>query len=205
MKSKSLQWLELGATCPKKVIRNWCDKKTMLIVFFDDQGIVHVKFVPPKMIVTSNFYCGVLASLRENIRRKRPVLWKDNSYLILRDNALGHKAAHTITRMAETDMQSVRHPPYSLDLAPCDFWLFPTVKKQLAGIDFHTIPEVQDAVFKVLQLIPSKDFYDCINHKLPEQWRKCYAAGREYFEGDNVPILYPLYPLIESGSSSDSD
>lgn len=107
MKSQSLQWLQLGAPHPKKVIRNKCDKKTMLIAFFDDQGIVHVEFVPPKMTVTSNFYCGVLARLQENIRRKRPVLWQDNSYLLLHDNAPGHKAAHTITAMAETDMNSV--------------------------------------------------------------------------------------------------
>ncbi len=43
MKSKSCQWLELGAPRPKKAIRNRCDKKTMLITFFNDQGIVHLE------------------------------------------------------------------------------------------------------------------------------------------------------------------
>ncbi len=156
------------------------------------------------MTVMSNFYCGVLAQLRENIRRKCPVLWQDNSYLLLHDNAPGHKANHTVTAMAETDMNTVRHPPYSPDLAPCDFWLFPTVKKELAGHNFATIPELQDTVYKVIQSIPRHDFYDCIHNKLPERWRKCYAAGGEFFEGDNVPILYLPYPLDDSESSSES-
>ena len=47
MKSKSCQWLELGAPRPKKAIRNCQAKKTMLIAFFDDQGIMHLEFVPP--------------------------------------------------------------------------------------------------------------------------------------------------------------
>jgi hypothetical protein len=49
----------------------------MLIVFFDIQGIVHKKFVPPGQIVNGKFYCEVLKQLREQIRRKRPEKWKE--------------------------------------------------------------------------------------------------------------------------------
>ena len=55
----------------------------------------------------------------------------------------------------------VSHPPYSPDLAPCDFCLFPKV------IDSLTQEDVHEAF-----------------QKLFEQYNKCIAAGRDYFEGD---------------------
>ena len=46
--------------------------KTMLICFFDQEGIVHREFVPPGMTVNADFYCEVLRRLHVNVRRKRP-------------------------------------------------------------------------------------------------------------------------------------
>jgi len=48
----------------------------MLIVFFDVQGIVQLEFVPPGQTVNQEFYLEVLRRLRENVRRKRPELWR---------------------------------------------------------------------------------------------------------------------------------
>jgi hypothetical protein len=30
----------------------------------------------------------------------------------------------------------LQHPPYSPDFAPCDFWVFPTIKRELPGKKF---------------------------------------------------------------------
>jgi len=49
--------------------------KMMLICFFDQEGIVHQEFVPPGMMVNSDFYCDVLRRLRENVWHKRPQKW----------------------------------------------------------------------------------------------------------------------------------
>jgi hypothetical protein len=38
----------------------------------------------------------------------------------------------------------VPHPPYSLDLAPADFFLFPKLKTTLKGHRFQTIEEIQE-------------------------------------------------------------
>ena len=40
----------------------------------------------------------------------------------------------------------VPYPPYSPDLAPCDFWLFP----KLRGCHYETIKEMKEAVMKVI-------------------------------------------------------
>ena len=76
-------------------------------------------------------------------------------------------------------IKTVRHPPYSPDLAPCDFWLFP----KLRGCRYETIEEMKDAVTKVIDTLTQEDFHEAFQ-KLLERHKKCIAAGGDYFEGD---------------------
>ena len=46
-------------------------------------------------------------------------------------------------RVGECQITQVTQPPYSPDLAPCDFWLFPNLKSPLKGTRFQTINEIQ--------------------------------------------------------------
>ena len=75
---------------------------------------------------------------------------------------------------------TVRQPPYSRDLAPCDFWLFP----KLRGCRYETIEEMKEAVTKVIDTLTQEDFYRAFQ-KLLEWYIKCIAAGVDYFEGDS--------------------
>ena len=52
-------------------------------------------------------------------------------------------------------IKTVAHPPYSPDLAPRDFWLFP----QLKGCRYVTIEEMKEAVTKVIDMITQEDFH----------------------------------------------
>jgi hypothetical protein len=47
-------------------------------------------------------------------------------------------------------MAVIPHPPYSPDLAPCDFFLFPKMKLKLKGRRFDTIEEIQAESQRVL-------------------------------------------------------
>ena len=76
-------------------------------------------------------------------------------------------------------MKTVCHPPYSPDLASCDFWLFP----KLRGYRYETIKEMKEAVTKVIDMLKQEDFHGAFQ-KLLEQYKKCIAAGGDYFEGD---------------------
>ena len=76
-------------------------------------------------------------------------------------------------------MMTVLHPPYSLDLAPCDFWLFP----KLRGCRYETIEEMKEAVTKVIDTLTQEEFHGALQ-KLLERYNKCIAAGGDYFEGD---------------------
>ena len=73
------------------------------------------------------------------------------------------------------DIKTVPRPPYSLDLARCDFCLFP----KLRGYRYETIEEMREAVTKVIDTLTQEDF-----QKLLERYNKCITAGGDYFEGD---------------------
>ena len=76
-------------------------------------------------------------------------------------------------------IKKVPQPPYSPDLVPCDFWLFPTLR----GCRYETIEEMKEAVTKVIDTLTQEDFYGALK-KLLEGYNKCIAAGGDYFEGD---------------------
>ena len=68
--------------------------------------------------------------------------------------------------------------PYSPDLAPCDFWLFPKLK----NCRYVTIEEMKVAVMKVIGMLTQEDFHGAFQSFLGRY--KCIAAGGHYFEGD---------------------
>ena len=76
-------------------------------------------------------------------------------------------------------IETVPQPPYSPDLAPCDFWLFP----MLTGCRYETIGEMKESVTKVIDTLTHEDFH-AVFQKLLERYNKCIAAGGDYFEGD---------------------
>ena len=76
-------------------------------------------------------------------------------------------------------IKTVPQPPYSPDLAPCDFWLFP----KLRGCCYVTIEEMKEAVMKVIDILTQEDFHGAFQ-KLLELYNKRIAARGDYFEGD---------------------
>ena len=76
-------------------------------------------------------------------------------------------------------IKTVPHSPYSPDLAPCDFCLFP----KLRGCRYETIEEMKEAVTKVIDTRTQEDFHE-VFQKLLEWYNRCIAIGGDYFEGD---------------------
>ena len=76
-------------------------------------------------------------------------------------------------------IKTVPQPPYILDFAPCDFWLFPKVR----GCRYDTIKEMKEAVTKVIDRLTQDDFHGAFPELL-ERYNKCIATGGDYFEGD---------------------
>ena len=56
-------------------------------------------------------------------------------------------------------IKTVPNPPYSPDLAPCDFWLLPKLKEKLRGCRYEAIEEMKESVTKVIDTLTQEDFY----------------------------------------------
>ena len=76
-------------------------------------------------------------------------------------------------------IKTVPHPPYSSDLGPYDFWLFP----KLRGCHYETIEEMKEAMTKVIDTLTQEHFHGAYKNLL-ERYNKCIATGVDYFEGD---------------------
>lgn len=183
IKQESSQWMTPNSPRPKKARQVRSNVKTMIIVFFDVRGIVHREFVPPGQTVNQHFYLDVLRRLREDVRRKRPELWRSGDWFLHHDNAPAHTALRVTHYLASQRWSVVPHAPYSPDLAPCDFFLFPRMKKMLKGKRYDDVEAVKTASQRALDNITREEFQTCF-----QQWEKrldkCIACNGEYFEGD---------------------
>jgi transposase len=83
-------------------------------------------------------YRDFLRRLRENVWRKRPELRHNHNWLH-HDTAPAHTSLKTTEFVTNNNMVIIPHPPYSLDLAPYDFALFPKLKMKLKGRRFESV------------------------------------------------------------------
>ena len=121
--------------------------------------------------------------LWESVRRKRPGIWPDK-WILHHDNAPAHDVLRVCKFLAKNSITKMDHPPYSSDLAPCDFWLFPKLKNVLKGKGFADLSDIQRNVKTLLQGILENDFQECFcqwHHRLT----KFIPSQGENFEGNS--------------------
>jgi histone-lysine N-methyltransferase SETMAR len=190
-KRQSMQWKSTSSPRPKKARMSCSRFKAMLIVFFDIQGIVMAEWVPSCQTVNQHYYIEVLTKLRERVRRtklrervrrKRPELWQ-NGWILHQDNAPAHNALSVKQFLANKNITVTEHPPYSPDLAPCDFYLFPKIKLVLKGTNFLSVEDVKVKTTEILNSLTENDMQNCF-----ERWQHrmqlCINSEGNYFEGD---------------------
>jgi histone-lysine N-methyltransferase SETMAR len=68
--------------------------------------------------------------------------------LLLQDNAPVHTVAIAKGAVRDCDFTEINHLPYSPDMAPCDYFLFPVFKKDLRGRKFKSDDELQSGVLE---------------------------------------------------------
>ena len=83
--------------------------------------------------------------------------------------------------MTPKNVTTVYHPPYSLDLSPPDYFLFPQLKMKLKGLHFVDVAEIQGAVTDELKKFPKEEFSTAFQ-KLHDPAKACIYANGAYFE-----------------------
>ena len=127
-------------------------------------------------------------TLRERVRRRRPDMWKNASWILHHDNAPAHNSLSVKRYLAKNNIPVLEHTPYSPDLAPCDFFLFPKIQSALKGTRFESVDAVKTKATQLLNSLTQ----NYLQHYF-QQWKirmeRCRDRGGGYIEGDNISIV----------------
>ena len=91
---------------------------------------------------------GFFREFRKRFHQKRPALFKSGQWHFHQDNAPGDNSILVTDYLTKMGINTVPHPPYRPDLAPCDLWLFP----KLRDCRYETI-EMKEAATKVIDTL----------------------------------------------------
>ena len=156
-KAKNKVWVSSEGDRP--VIAGLCKTSNGMLyaIFFDSKcPVLHIP-VPKGSSVTGKFYReSVLTQLVDFYQKRRPRTGV-HGIKLLHENAPAHKSATVQEYQKESGLDVSDHPPYSPDLSPCDFWLFPRLKERLAGHRFESHCG-NGSVYQCLQHLPKEDY-----------------------------------------------
>lgn len=169
----------------KKTRQSHSRIKAMLTVFFDYRGVVHCEYLPDKQTANKEYYLEVLKRLRESIRKKRPELWKDNSWILHHDTTPPHEAIIIREFLAENSTKVIAQAPYSPDMSPFDFFLFAKLKLSLRRGRFQAMESMKENWLKELKAIPQSAYMLCMEDWV-KRWSNCIVNDGAYFEGDKT-------------------
>lgn len=167
-KEQSKQWVSVGESATKKAKSVPSAGKVMATVFWDARGIIFIDFLEKGKTITGQYYASLLDRLNEEIKKNRPHLAK-KKVLFHQDNAPAHSSAIATTKLFELRYEVLPHPPYSPDLAPSDYYLFPNMKKWLAGKRFASNDEVITQTTAYFEDLDKSYYMDGIK-KLEHRW-----------------------------------
>ena len=106
--------------------------------------MIYVHWVPSGQTVNKECCVEVLREFRKRFRRKRPELYFQSGQRHLhQDNAPVHNTIMVTSHLTEMGIQTFPPTPYSPDLTPCDFWLFPKLNESLRGNRYEEIEEIK--------------------------------------------------------------
>ncbi len=103
----------------------------MVLAFVDSQGMVYTNYFPRGSTVNATYIIRALGTFLKNLK-KRPETPK-GEWFFHWDNAPVHTTNVVKEFLAKKTSNCSPTPPYSPDLAPADYFLFPKLKKELAG------------------------------------------------------------------------
>jgi len=181
LKSQSSEWRGKGSPRPKKFKRAQSNVKQMMIFAYDCKGVIMTDRAPTGTTVTADYYRQFLQKLRCKMHANRPDLL-ENSVLILHDNARPHLGKDVRELLDGYSWEVPPHPPYSPDMSPPDFDLFPKLKINMRGVRFSTLEDLSASVTRrVRQLNSSRDLTGIMD--LPKRWNAVIRQKGDYIEG----------------------
>ena len=163
----------------------YCQTNTNFVCyFFTNNGPAIQILVPKGRTVIGKFYKMVVPRKLKTYYKSRGPKTGLKYVRFLHDNAPAHKA-RIMTDFLESEKVTVLpRPPFSPDLAPCDYFLFPKFKYRLSGRRCNSRSALGSTVYQCLMRGPIEEFEKGFQ-KWIDQLKRCVLAGGEYFEGQS--------------------
>ena len=177
---QSAEWLKSHESRPKRPKDQRSAEKVMASVFWDAHGIIFIDYLQKGRTITGEYYATLLDKLNDEIKQKRPHMVK-KKVLYHHDNAPSHTSLKAMIKLDQLRFELVAHPPYSPDLAPSNYYLFPNLKRWLQGKRFTSNEEViaeTEAYFEGLDV----SYYRKGIEMLENRYTKCIALEGNYVE-----------------------
>ncbi|CAF1140319.1 unnamed protein product, partial [Didymodactylos carnosus] len=131
-KSSNATWISENEPPRTIVRRDRSDPKTLFCLFFKSNGPVLIHKVDKGKTINHNYYIeNCLRPVIDEIRKQEKSS-RTKCIRLLHDNGRSHIHRDVIDYLTEEGIEIIPHPPYSPDLAPCDFWLNNYIKINLA-------------------------------------------------------------------------
>jgi histone-lysine N-methyltransferase SETMAR len=141
-------------------------RKVMVTIFFAATKLVSLNALPPGGRFTQYYFINtvlpdIVHERGQILRRVRPA-----DFFVHMDNSMCHNGRKVTDELENLKLDRVAHTPYSLDLSPCDFWLFGRLKQNIQDRVFDTTEEILMAIRNVWSEVTFDDlqsvFFDWI-------------------------------------------
>lgn len=179
-KKQSMSWKRPSSPPIKKFRVFPTAGKVMASVFWDAEGILFIDYLPKGKTITGAYYTDLIPKVRQAIKEKRRGKLSAG-VLFHHDNAPAHRSQMALTAVRQAGFEIFDHPPYSPDLAPSDFHLFPKLKEHIRGTKFDDNNAVMGAVEEFFEAQEKSFFYDGLK-KLEKRYNKCIEQEGNYVE-----------------------
>ena len=152
-----------------------------VVIFYNRMKFQSNPFSLSKDIESSRWFSHIHSKVKAYYKKRRPATGLRGLCLI-HHNAPAHKCVLVQDFLKEEKVVQLFHPPYSPDLSPCDFFLFPLLKKTLSGHRYESRSALGSAIYQCLQGIPKKAYFSAFTERI-SRLEKCVSVKREYFKG----------------------
>jgi hypothetical protein len=111
-------------------------RKTIITVFFNGTGQYFLNILPRSPCMDTSYFAGEMIGGLEDVCHPEGRNPHERQRTLHFDNAPIRNKGTVMGQLEQSWVKRMGHPPYSTDLATCDFFLFGYMKEQLKGRSF---------------------------------------------------------------------
>lgn len=178
--SQSSQWVLSKDELLTRTRKTNMQQKVMITIFFNGSGPILIDYLPKGMKFNGEYFINIIQQISDKVyphgRRKY-----ERKKTLHYDNSPCHKSKKVKSFLSTTEFKTMKHPPYSPDIAPSDFGLFGTVKEKMINTEHANVQELQSHINEILYSFSEK-FWKSLFLEWKRRLMKVIECNGDYFE-----------------------